>query len=96
MRSFLNKVYNTARNFGHRVNRTFNTVKHHARAAIPHIRRVASAIHEGAKNFSTLPVVGTVASQIGAVAGAVHRGTHIAERGLNAAENFQRNVGWAT
>ena len=94
MLSFLNRVRNTATNIGHRVNRAFNKIKGHSRMALPWIKQISSAIHDGAKNYSTLPVVGTVASQIGAVAGAVNAGAHVVEKGLNAAEQFQQSMGW--
>lgn len=96
MRAFLNRVFNTARTVGHRVNRTFNAIKTHTRAAIPFVKRVAHSVRDAARNYSSLPGVGVVASQVGAVADAVHRGTSVVEHGLNAAEQFQRSVGLNT
>ena len=91
MLSFFNRIRQTASNIGHKANRHFNKIKEHTRSAIPWIKQISSAVYHGAKNYG----VGTVASQIGAVAGAVNKGAHIVEKGLNSAEGLQRDWGWS-
>ena len=94
--NFGNFVRNAAhglKRFGGTVNRTFNVVKSHARKAIPFIRRVSGQIRDGARGLSTLPLVGAALSQLGVVAGAVHTGTHLAERFFDNSERWQRGMG---
>lgn len=87
IRSFINRV-------GHSVNRGFNTFKTGAQIILPGIKHVSGMIHSASKHFSTLPVVGSAISQIGAVANVVNKGAHLAEQGINKAEQWQQGMGW--
>lgn len=87
IKSFLSRV-------GHSVNKGFNSFKRHARNVIPGIKHISGMVHEASKHFSTLPVVGSVISQVGSAANIVNKAAHLAEHGINKAEQWQQGMGW--
>lgn len=96
IKSFLSRV-------GHSVNRGFNSFKHHARAYIPSIKRISAGIYAAGKYASVLPAVHPVAAvakaglmAAGEQAGVVGKAALGTELGLNAAEQFQKDMGWDT
>ena len=92
-KNFARSVGHSMKQFGSRVNRGFNVLKHHARRAIPYIKSVSGLIRDAAAEWSSLPAVGAVASQIGAVARGVHTAAGVAERVFDASDRWQGAVG---
>lgn len=86
--AFVQRVGHGLNRFAHHVHKTYHSVKSHARRALPVVKEIARRVRDAAQNYSTLPVVGTVASQIGQVAGAVHTGADWGQRILHASDRF--------
>jgi hypothetical protein len=92
-RNFTRSVTHSLKQFGSRVNRGFNVIKHHSKRAIPYIKSVSGLIKDAAAEWSSLPVVGAAASQIGAFARGVHKAAGVAERVFDASDRWQGAVG---
>lgn len=92
-RGFLHRAGTAIKRVGHKVNHSFNAIKHHSKTVLPVIKRAAHNIRLAAENWSSLPVVGAVASQVGAGMRGIHAGAEAAERVIHAGDKFQESLG---
>ena len=91
--NFVRTIRQSAKRFGGHVNRSFNVVKHHARRVLPWVKNTAGLIRDAAQEWSSLPAVGAVASQIGAISRSVYNAADIAEKVINATDRWQGSLG---
>ena len=88
MKSFLNNLRTRVFSLGHRLNSSFNTVKHYARKIIPGVKK-AAMLAQGINRGLNLQYVSQAVQAVGLAADG-------ASKILDAGENLQRNYGLQT
>jgi hypothetical protein len=91
-RHFISQTGHNLNRFRNAIRSTYHTIKSHARKYIPIVKDIARRVKEGAQQYSSLPVVGNVASQIGQGASLIEQGANWGQRILDASDTFDRSL----